>query len=522
MISPGVSGYRHERSPMTTAAELETHPGAARAARRSPGKLLELFGADARSLALFRIGLGGSLLVDLLTRATDFEAHYTDAGILPRSLLLPFSRLTLPLHRLSGSASIEALLFLVAGLAAAALMVGYRTRTVTVISWLMLQSLHERNRLILDGGDPLLRIMLFWSMFLPLGARWSLDRRWIQAAPGPDDAPDRQLSSFGTAAFLLQIASMYFFTGLLKLEFPVWRAGTALRYALLAYHMTTPLGTSLLQYPRLLSVLGTSVLAFEIFGPFLLFSPVRTGPLRTLATFGFVLMQLGIAACMTIGNFQPSAILLVVPLLPAWFWDRLLPRLGLFRLSSAHRGGEDSAAKARRTSRAARALDITAGVLGVYIFLCNVGTLFVRHELPGRPERLAYFLGIDQRWDMFGGPRRPTGWTVIPAKLANGDLVDLLTGRQVSWDKPEVPADIYRSWRFRRYTTWYIWTPRGERYRAAYADYLCRTWNQEHPEDKRIVSLEIVWMRQISAVDFTLRPEERVSVYQGNCATEAP
>ena len=43
---------------------------------------------DTRSLAVFRVGLGLLLLADILERSRNLTAHYTDAGVLPRSLLL--------------------------------------------------------------------------------------------------------------------------------------------------------------------------------------------------------------------------------------------------------------------------------------------------------------------------------------------------------------------------------------------------------------------------------------------------
>ena len=51
-------------------------------------RLRELFEIDLRSLALFRVGLAVSVLVDLGTRAFELEAHYTDAGVLPADLLV--------------------------------------------------------------------------------------------------------------------------------------------------------------------------------------------------------------------------------------------------------------------------------------------------------------------------------------------------------------------------------------------------------------------------------------------------
>ena len=43
----------------------------------------QLFGIDLRSLAIFRIGIAAIVVIDLICRAADLEAHYTDVGVLP-------------------------------------------------------------------------------------------------------------------------------------------------------------------------------------------------------------------------------------------------------------------------------------------------------------------------------------------------------------------------------------------------------------------------------------------------------
>ena len=70
-----------------------------------------------------------------------------------------------------GSAAFETIPFLVAGLFAGLLLVGYRTGLATCVSWFMLLSVQARNPIILQGGDVLLRLLLFWGIFLPLGER---------------------------------------------------------------------------------------------------------------------------------------------------------------------------------------------------------------------------------------------------------------------------------------------------------------------------------------------------------------
>ena len=195
---------------MTGPAPSAAPPLPARAA------LADLFALDLRSLALLRVGLALLLLGDLALRAGDLRAHYTDAGVLPRSALPPAG--TLSLHLLGGSAAFQGALFAVAAAFAAALLVGWRTPLATAGSWFLLVSLHARNPVVLQGGDILLRVLLFWSLFLPLGARWSLDA--LRRAGPP---PGNRLVCGGGIALLLQVCFVYWFSVALKSD-PCWRA----------------------------------------------------------------------------------------------------------------------------------------------------------------------------------------------------------------------------------------------------------------------------------------------------------
>src|SRR5918998_185013 len=203
-------------------------------------KLVEVFGADLRSLAAFRMVLAALVLADLASRAPDLYAHYTDRGVLPRSILLQeaLNRWQVSLNLMSGELYVQALLFGVAALAALALLVGYRTRLMTVIVWVLLLSIQARNPLILNSGDTLLRMLLFWGMFLPLGAHWSVDRA-LKAAPS---RLSMHFLSLATVGLFMQIAFVYWFTAILK-SGPAWRVdGTALYYALSIEEWVTPIG----------------------------------------------------------------------------------------------------------------------------------------------------------------------------------------------------------------------------------------------------------------------------------------
>lgn len=93
-------------------------------------KVVNIFGADLRSLATFRIVLALLALTDLTIRATDLLSQDTDAGVLPRADLVqevigPWS---FSLNLLNGQPFFQALLFAVGMLAALGVLVGYRTR----------------------------------------------------------------------------------------------------------------------------------------------------------------------------------------------------------------------------------------------------------------------------------------------------------------------------------------------------------------------------------------------------------
>src|SRR5262245_42621212 len=128
----------------------------------------EIFSLDVRSLALFRVVLAVMLLLDWIDRLPDLAILFSDQGIVPRSAITGLHPLSI--HMLSGSVWFQALLAGIALLLGLALLVGYRTTLVTFLSYFLLISVHARCPPVMQGGDHLLRAMLFWSIFLPLGA----------------------------------------------------------------------------------------------------------------------------------------------------------------------------------------------------------------------------------------------------------------------------------------------------------------------------------------------------------------
>ncbi|MCA9385931.1 HTTM domain-containing protein [Candidatus Dojkabacteria bacterium] len=278
------------------------------------------FAIDTRSLAIFRIALALLILIDLGIRSTDLIAHYSDFGILPRDVLIGqfMNDSYISLHLLSGNVYVIVALFIVAALFAVMLLLGYKTKLATIVSWILLVSLHNRNDMILNGGDVLFRLLLFWGMFLPLGATYSLDSI-------KEKSKERAHLSVASAALLFQVAYVYVFSALLK-DNPIWTLeGTAVYYALSVDQFTRPLGYVLYQFPELMKLLSFGTLYLELYGPIIaLFLIFPKHIPRTLMAFSFMLMHLGFTLTMELGIFPYIGMAAWLVFLPSSFWEWFL------------------------------------------------------------------------------------------------------------------------------------------------------------------------------------------------------
>ncbi len=237
----------------------------------------DVFGIDLRTLALFRVCLGLWLIVDLIIRAGHLTAHYTDFGVLPRAEAIShISPWRLSIHLINGSTAFQAILFILAGVFALCLVLGYRTRIATIVSWVLLLSLQNRNPILLQGGDNLALMLLFWGMFLPLGARFSID----EALNSRTEAVPNSFASVATMAILVQCMSVYFFSAFLK-SGPEWMPdGTAVYYALHVDRFASPLAVWFRQFDLPMRGLTYFVWWLELIGPLLMFAPFFRVPLR--------------------------------------------------------------------------------------------------------------------------------------------------------------------------------------------------------------------------------------------------
>jgi predicted DCC family thiol-disulfide oxidoreductase YuxK len=285
--------------------------------KKNEGLLKRIFSLDYRSLALMRIGLGITILCDLIQRSFHLFAFYSDGGVLPRYAILEHSTNNWfwSLHTISGMWQFQLVLFIISAIAALALICGYRTTLATLISWILLVSLHNRNPLVLQGGDVIFRVVLFWSLFLPWGRYMSVDSVQTSAV-----IKSKNVYSAATIAYVLQIVFFYLFSGLLKTG-ESWDAGFAVNQTLHIDQLTTNLGHFLASFPSLLYYLTFIVVYLEFYGSLLLLSPWKNGQVRTIMIILFALMQIGFNSTLHLGLFGLISIVVTLGLLPSWFWD---------------------------------------------------------------------------------------------------------------------------------------------------------------------------------------------------------
>ncbi|NER84518.1 MAG: DUF393 domain-containing protein [Leptolyngbya sp. SIO1D8] len=214
--------------------------------------LSRTFSLQLKSLALFRIGLAcviGLALFPINANAAIFEPELSDSWLFQS---LPF----LPIGSIN---AFPPVIFLLIGLLVffnLRLLTGYQTRLTTFLCFCLcgLAYLWDVGHFRLLG-EALLPI-LFWAIFLPLGAQYSLD-----SAMNPEvELLPRSVLSSATIALLIQQCFNYWLSE---------------RSAIFPWLTLSPMGNS--------SALSYSVLMAGILAPFLLLVTDKRGIFRCLA-----------------------------------------------------------------------------------------------------------------------------------------------------------------------------------------------------------------------------------------------
>lgn len=277
-------------------------------------------------VCLFRILYGLHVLFFCVLIYPDLMTWYMPNGILstlPYREWLGTERFSLLFMMPQSEAGVYAVFALLV-LAALSLTVGFCSRTSAAVLCVMLISLHNRNLIILNSGDGLMRMMGIYLMFSHCGEQLSVDA-WLKKRAG---APvvQTEFAIWAQRLMQLQICAVYLHSVLAKSFGTPWLDGTTVYYVLQLrefYRVQLPFLLSSIWFSK---VLTWGTLAVET----AMFTLVWIKELRYYVLALGLLLHAGIELTMNIPQFETlmmsSYLLFVDPSHLQWLLDKLAGR----------------------------------------------------------------------------------------------------------------------------------------------------------------------------------------------------
>jgi hypothetical protein len=182
-------------------------------------------------IALFRILYGTLLIANLILLHPDWLAWYGTHAWMSLATMFrvePGTRLNLFTVIPQNDSWIEGL-FWVFLASSVSLTIGFLTRISSVITFLCLTSIQQRNLFIIHPGDTFMRVAGFFLMFAPAGAAFSIDRV-VRIRKGKEGREIQPRSPWAQRMIQFELALLYFVTFCWKSTGLPWLNGTALYY----------------------------------------------------------------------------------------------------------------------------------------------------------------------------------------------------------------------------------------------------------------------------------------------------
>lgn len=480
-----------------------------------------VFMVDLRAIALMRIALSLILLTDIIFRISDLKAFYSGNGVLPVEALFQYlwSPYFLSLFNITEHHYLLAVLFAIYAMCVCCLLLGFKTKWSTVLTWIFLISLHNRNPLIIQAGDHLLRMIVFWGIFLPWGYLYSLDSfKNIQVRKS------YVYESFASIAYICQIAFLYYFSALLK-NSPEWRTDfTAIYYALSLDQLVRPAGRLIYPYYDLLGYLTAGVFYMELLLPLLLIIPFYNAWIRMFIFITIAGLQFGIFLTMNVGLFSVTSVVVMIGLVPTVFLDRFYATFtetlkswqiynNRLQLKFHH--------KVKKTVKPPHPHffpEIIVSLALVYVLGWNMLTVG-RKAIPDNLIWIGQLFKLHQHWGMFSpSVYKDDGWFIYLATKADGSEIDILRdGKPVSFDKPGRVTDLVKNDRWRKYGENII-QKNNAHFRPYFCGYLITEWNASNP-DQQVDHLQIIYMLERSLPDYQTEEIRREQICKCNAGT---
>lgn len=256
---------------------------------------------DASALCIFRIMFGFFLFLNGISLVEDFQVWYGigDNALIPLDDSLNFySNFRINVYRWLSPTETSAWMVLIAYITTSVfVMVGFKTRISTIICFILMVSMQNRNYSILNSGDTLMRCMLFLMMFAPTHVKYSVDA-YLSEKKGLPYRTD--ISLLTIRLMQLQFSLVYLATTLFKLKGYDWVDGTAVYYTSRLVNFQRIVLPFVFDFPFLIKFATWSALFIE----FAMGSLVWIKEFRLPVLFAGLLLHLGIEVSMSIGFFE--------------------------------------------------------------------------------------------------------------------------------------------------------------------------------------------------------------------------
>jgi Vitamin K-dependent gamma-carboxylase len=238
---------------------------------------------SARPLGLIRILFGLVALFNLALCAVDLDYWYTDAGLLQgNEAWVVAGGLQPSILQFYQDPITVRVFFVLTAAAAFFLTIGWRTRLMSILFYIGMLSIHNRNLVTSSGADVLLIIYTFNLMLCPCGAAYSVDA-WL-ASRKRGTLAEPVIIPWSFRLIQIQSSIVYALAAGLKCGGDLWVHGSALHFVLNNTEVTRFNLGFLSAYPPLINVMTYMAVAMEFSLAFFIWFRV-TRPLVILMGF---------------------------------------------------------------------------------------------------------------------------------------------------------------------------------------------------------------------------------------------
>lgn len=252
------------------------------------------------TIGLLRILTAAVLLMSLINDLPFVVDYFSDEGVLSGHTDVLRSEYRFTILDYLGSPVYVVIFYLALIIFTLMLLIGKFTRASAIVAFILLSAFHEKNPLILNSGDTLMGLMLFYLAIAPSGKCLSLDsikkrknislkehKKWQQGYIWP-----RRLIQ-------IQLAIVYLFAFLPKTG-TTWRDGTAIYYFLANPHFARFSFDFLGNFVILTTFMTYATLLIELLFPIL----VWFKPTRNYMLIAGIMLQSGILILSNITFFS--------------------------------------------------------------------------------------------------------------------------------------------------------------------------------------------------------------------------